>query len=875
MLVFLRRLRARVKYWNHERDVVREIEVHRAMAEEALSRRGISEQEARWRAARQLGNTTLARETSRNAWTPRVVEQMAQDLRYGRRSLIRRPTMTLVAVATLVLGLGLTGCLMTVFNAAFLRPWQVGDARRVVAVTSTMPSSVTSADGSRMSPAGLSNGVPPLAMTDVVSAAQHATYAFFVAATFRVPFEVSAGLPLVRGAFVSDNFFEIAQLPLQLGAGFGTGERGTPVAVISDGLWRAHFGADPAVVGRTTTLDRVTVTIAGVLPATFRGLPPAELSVVVPASAASAWPRSTPALLVQARAPGACCLDAFARLRPGSSVSDARQELSGLFERYLAEHALPPASIAVTDTSLASRRGIDPQSERIFALLGAGCVLVLLLSCVNVANLELARGLHRHRELQVRVCLGAARARIIRQLLTEGLLLASIAGLLAYGVAWLVPPILMRRLGGLTSVSYTPDMTVGIAIGLAAFGAAMLFSLAPALQSTRRERRNPAAMAPPAAGRGHAVILAAQLALSTVLILSGTLLTRSVTLALHGFVDFALNDVSVVQVSAPDNDPDFQNHLQLRSKWAALTAALSANRVRFAATTVPPIESRRFPVTARSASGRMHEAFTYPMAAAGLPMLGIRLVAGRLYADDATQHEVVVNQLLAEQLWPDGGAIGQELSLKGDTARYLVVGVTKNAHLTSLGELRSLVHLPLSTSVPIRFSAVIPRDRGTDDAVRRTIATVDSRLSVSIKPLADDVRPALENAIQGAWIAGTLGALALVLAVLGVYGVFALTVEERRRDIGVRVALGANPRNIAVALISAARSPIVSGIVTGLMLSLAAGQQFRAYLLGIASADPLSYVIVVAIVGASAMIAIAIPMRRALRVDPAVTLRQD
>ena len=875
MRALLRRLRARIKYRHFERDLAQELEQHRALAEAELTAAGRSARDARWQAAKQLGNTTLAREESRGIWIWRWADEVRQDLNYGIRTLLRQPTFALTAIATLTLGLGLTGSLITVFNAAFLKPWPVGDPDQVVAVSSSLTadlSRVGKISGAIRDGAGIPGG----AAREIMSSARQADFTFIssLGAGFRVPFEVTPGLPFVKAAFVSDNFMEVLRLPVRYGTGFSTkSSSDNPTVVITDELWQRVFGADPDIAGTTTTLNGVTVTINGVLPRHFIGLAPREFAVLVPASAAGAWPDLLAAAPLLATGTNACCVDIIGRRRPTSSQAALTAELTGLVQRFAREQGAAVASVQLTDTSMAGRRGVDPQSAQLYALLTTGCGLVWLLACVNVGNLELARGFRRTRELRTRLALGAGRSRIVRQLVTEALLLATVAATLACGVAYLAPPVLMQKLGATPAVRYTPDAAVALMIAALAFAAALIFGLVPAVQCTRM------GLAAEQARRSRwlrGTVLAAQLALSAVLLVSATLLWRSVSEALAGHMDFGVNDVAIVQITPPSGAPDLSDHLQLRAAWARLTAAMAADRTPFAQIYQAPIGSRRTPITASSDTGTQHDAVVFPMSSAGMSLLGVRLTRGRLYADALATHEAVVNASLAEALWPKQDPLGRQIRLGSyDSAPFTVVGVAESAHLTSLGDLKPLVHVPLPKSVPIVLTALMPRAADADAALRRVVARVDSRMAVSIRPLADDVRKALEDQIIGARIAAGLAGIALLLSIVGVFGVFAFVVEERRRDVGVRLALGAGRDDVVRAVFATAWVPLVSGIVAGLLLSLAATSTLRAYLLGVNVGDPQTYGIVTTVLGVSIGIATFIPLRRAMRVDPAITLRAE
>jgi predicted permease len=509
---------------------------------------------------------------------------------------------------------------------------------------------------------------------------------------------------------------------------------------------------------------------------------------------------------------------------------------------------------------------------------------VWLLACTNVWNLELARGLERQREVSIRLSLGAGRGRIVRQLLTEGLMLAAIAGVLAYLAARQIPAVVMTFLSDASPFGYRPDAFVALFVAAFAVGATLLFSLAPALQLTRSGWLAAPVSAVRSNRRIRSIVLATQVAIGAVLVLTGSLLARSVSHALSGRADFAVGDVSVVTVSPPPDNPDYSDHLQLRAAWARTAATMTAEGVEFAPAMQPPISNRKSLAQASSGNGHSFQTLIYPMSSAGMSVLKIPIVAGRNYSDNAQEHEIVVNERFAARMWPGESPIGQVVDvelgrlLNGNAAeqtRFVVVGVAGNAHLTSLGDIEPLIHTPLPTSVPIHLQALVRRDPSNEAAVKKIIAEHEPALSVAIAPLADGIRGALRGAISGATIAGTLGALALVLAVVGIFGVFSFVVEERRREIGIRLALGADGAQISVSVLRMLMWPLATGLGAGVAMAVAASMALRGYLLGISPLDPLAYLTAGSILVFAALVAAFGPMRRAVRVDPAVTLRQE
>lgn len=877
MAAFLRRLRARIKYWNNAGELRKELDVHRELAAASFAANGHTERESHWKAARLLGNATIAREDARDVWIARWVQQAAQDARYGLRQLIRRPSFSLTALAMLVLGLGVTASLFTIFNATFLQPWRLPNPRRVFVAESTWIANHRKPARGGVFVTFSGYGLPYLSGTAIQRDAKTADYTFLEPNLFAVPFPTASGYPFLQGAFVADNFFDVLRVPLQIGRGFSAASAsGMPVVVISDSAWRSYFGADNGIVGKTVPLAGVATTIVGVTGPGFHGLPPDQLDVIVAASSAGRWAEIPFAANLRTTDPELCCIEISGRLRPGFSRTSAAEELTFLMQRYAADHAVRPASVSVRGTSLAGRRGIESNQATLFALIAAGCILVWLLSCTNVWNLELARGIERQREVSIRLSLGAGRGRVVRQLLTEGLMLAAVAGVLAYLAASRIPPAVMTFLSDPSPFGYPTDASVAVFVAVFTVAATLVFSLAPALQLTRVGIRTSPIVTARGSRRIRSVVLATQIAIGAVLVITGSLLARSVTHALSGQADFAVGAVSLVSISPPKDNPDYQDHLQLRAAWARTAAAMKSEDVEFAPAFQAPIGDRKSLTTASGGNGRSFQSLIYPMASTGMAVLKIPMVSGRNYSDNAEDKEVVVNEQFAKRMWPGESPLGKAVDIDYPTpGRFVVVGVARNAHITSLGDIEPLIHSPLPRSVPFMLQALVRRDPVNEAAVRNVVATHEPALSVAIAPLSNNIRQAIRGAMSGATIAGALGALALTLAVVGIFGVFSFIVEERRKEIGIRVALGADRSQIGAGLVRLLALPLAAGLGAGVLMSTTAGLALRGYLLGISAFDPLAYLAAGAILGFAALAAAAVPMRRALRVDPATTLRQE
>lgn len=863
MPAFLRRLRARIKYWNHEREVAREIEVHRAMAEAALSGRGDSERDARWKAAQLLGNTTIAREDSRAMWIPIYLQQLMQDARYAVRAFRREAGFTAAAVAMLSLGLGLTTGGFALVNGLFFQGWPLpenGDLFRVQPVFQTTAGRVDD---------GLSLG----AYRHIATSARGAEYAAFSTSFVRVS-TTRDDRPtryVPTGAYVSDNFFAAMRVPLQFGTPpLSVAQSTVPTVVISYGTWQSIFGADPAVLGKTAWLAGKPATIVGVTAPQFTGLD-RPVAVYAPLWAAAELSAQSSIREAVANDP-LCCVSVVGRARPSVSRAAILSELTSLTTQYRTSIGLSALTLNLPDTSIGTAVMQRGNLAAILTLFAAGAVALLLLTGANVGNLYLARSLRRQQEIVTRLALGASRARIVRQLLTEGLALSALAGILSFVAAASVPAIAHLAGEELPPTVFAADWRAALFNAVVVLAMSLGVSLAPALRTTAVVWRGGAAMATARAGGLRSALLATQIAIATALILSAVLITRGIQHGTTAPTDFALRTTTAATIDWPrDAVPTSEQRQAFR---ADLDAAIAASALPIGLATHMPASSRAaINTTVRTPDSNIDFSTQLaPMNSAAASVLQIRLTSGRWASDVEAVHESVVNETLAKQVWPNQSAIGRTLRLGFDSAIYTVVGVTADTHILSPSAVPATMHIAPLDSTPVLLTA---SSSATESAVRTMLKTLAPNAQVNFIPLSDSIRGTMAQAMGGAAIAGGLGLAALLLAMIGVYSVFSYLVEERRREIGIRVALGADRAQVRAAMFRSTRSAIAGGLGAGLLLSAIASIALRSFLFGMSPADPVSYLVVAVTLLGTALVATFVPIRRALRVNPAVTLRAD
>jgi putative ABC transport system permease protein len=788
-----------------------------------------------------------------------ILHDLAQDTRYALRFLRRAPGFSLASVSMLTFGIGLVAGAYSVVNGLLLRPWAVPRSGEVV---------VASAERRGQPAAGrIRDGFSFGAYEHIRAHARAADYVAmkrnYLSATAQRGERVPGRVP--EAIYVSENFVEVLGLPLQRGTGLDSGAAPGSKVILSDALWRRRFNADPDIVGRTVWLSREQpATVVGIMAPTIDSLGAQRLDLVVDLPSIRVLGRVHAGLLDD---PTSCCVNIAGRLRSGWTREQAREELVLLTAQYRQSVGKAELAVALRDTT--PSRELGRPGPLVFALIGTGLLLVFLLTCANVGNLYLARSLGRRPEIAVRLSLGASRARLVRQLLTEGLVMAVLAGAGAFLVARIVPLVVFLTDEGPAS-RFVPDWRVGVVTAAAVVVACLLVALAPALQSTRIAWRGATTMISARTGRMRGAVLAAQIAIAAVLTMSAALLARGVLHAARAPTDYALHSTTMATVSVPEGRT-YDSALV-----ATLAGAAGASGLRQEpgmAVTLPghPLGFGRS--TMRLPSAVEFQIELLSLSRAAFDVLQVPLVAGRWPSADLPAGEALVNETLARRLAPVSSVLGQTFTLSFNRSGYAIVGVVRDAHLTAFDQVAPMVFVPPAVpGVPVLLARSGPE---VERQLTALVESVDPGLGLTFVPLSETAKQALRTATGGAAIAASLGLVALLLAIVGVGGVFSYLVEEQRREIGIRLALGGSRAQIAGTLARACRGAVAGGLAAGLALSIAAGIGLRSFLFGLHPLDPVSYGAVGIVLMASALIATALPLRRALRVDPAVTLRAD
>lgn len=824
-----------------------------------------------------MGNITLAREASREVWIAYWFDSLAQDVRYAFRSLRSQPGFTIAACSALVLGIGLNTSLFTFFNAVALRPWAVAD-----------PGSVVTAQYVHWSASG--RGTSGFGIAEYHYLRDHArTFSGLIA--WRQD-DARLGDEKIdrqtRFAFVSGNYFDVFGVRMQQGRGFLPEEdrAGNPqaVAVIGHRFWERQFAHDAAVVGRTFRVADVPFAIVGVAAPGFDGTePPNTQNFWVPLASLQllgADPAQALSLLTK---PNHCCSRLAGRLAPDVTREQARAELEVLSRQYRAQWNDPmwndrSRNVVLSGTALLAQPSVKAELRAVTALMFTAVLVVLLLACANVGNLLLARALARQREFAIRLSLGASRRRVVRQLLTEGLMLSLCAGTIALLVAYGLPSLVIRAaINEEIPSGIVPDVRVlAFTLAIAAL-ACLLFALAPALNVTRAAMETLVARreVTRTGRRLRSALLAAQLALSVILLASASLLVRGVQHAQTRDAGFDIDGVFVASLVFPARAYDEKRAGAFVAElYAALKADPSVASVALA-NTIPLGNARnmtgfRLPGEDERQSRMIQIESVSPEYFA---LLNIPVVAGRhLDTTDRPGGAITINEAMARRYWPGANPIGQTIVF--GNRRCEIAGIVRDAYTTGLRAVEP-VYYELTAGGP--STRLLLRSHTSDPTprLRAIVSGLDDRVLLQARPLASYRDQSLETPRAMAVTAGVVGLLALVLASVGVFGVFSYVVYERTREIGIRMAIGARPPQVVRLVLRASAWATFGGVAAGVVASFVVSRFLTGQLYGISRLDLRAYGLVAIVLTVAATLATWLPARRATRIDPATALRVD
>lgn len=805
-----------------------------------------------------------------------------EDARITVRGLIRRPSLSLTAILAATLGVGATTAVFSVVDPILFRPLPYAQEDRLVSVGMTAP-----LDANEFM---FANQYIDLRRNPGPFAAVTSFQAGSIACDLNQ--ENPERLRCLR---VESNFLETLGISLAAGRSFTREEdvpNGPRVAMISYGLWRTRFAADPNVAGRTFTLDGATTVITGVLPRNFEvpTLTPAD--VLVPEALNEVTERSGRAFRV------------FARLKPGISAMQARVQLQPNFERVLA--TVPPQFQKEVGLRVQSVRDRQTGNDRLASLALLGAVLsVLLIACANITNLLLARAITRERELSMRAALGASRWRLARLALTESLFLGLVGGAAGCGLAFALLRffISIAPQGLLRLRDSSIDLRVLTFALAASIGSSVLFGVAPAFRSARAAALNSWRATPPLRASLRTILVSAQIAISLMLLTGAGLLLRSL---------WKLESVPLGMESDRVLIAHFELGRQRYARGADQLAFFNALEQRLATLpgvesaaitdTVPPsggMHSRPFSTIEVEGRQRIHEgtggmvAWRY-VTPNYFSTLEIPILRGRGFAEKdraGDEYPLIVSETLARRIFPNEDALGKHILRDAPGPWYTIIGIAADVKNGGIAERADPEYYQLRKNVPdATFSSfagpsgwregfVVARTSIAPglvaNSLRAAIAAVDPSLPVEMEPMQQrlgeiEARPRFAAVLLGAF-AG-MGAL---LASIGLFGVMSFLVAQRTREIGVRMALGATPANIVLWTLGHAARGTSVGLLAGLGGSLIVTRFLRSMLFGVGASDPSTFAAAMIFLCVVALLAAAIPARRAARLAPVETLRQD
>lgn len=806
-----------------------------------------------------------------------------QDIRYGLRMLARNPGFTAVAVLAIALGIGVNAGIFSVLNGAALRMLPVPSAEQIVSIDQIFQGRIKRNVHGEPTLFSYSEYQEYRANNHVFSGL--IAYDPFLNATL-----AGGRARQLYGQLTSCNYFDALNEHPPLGRGFvetdcAVSSAGT-VVVLSDQLWQGAFGADPTLIGKRVVLNHTAFTVIGIAPPGFGGTEPIPSSFWVPITMQPVLEPDTD-LLSDANV---SWLALLARVKPGVSIGKVRADLSVIANAIDERHAGRKTFLAIRTATFLGR----PEEHNF--MLGAAAVilvgfgLVLLIACANVANLMLARATARQREMAIRRSVGAGRWRLIRQLLTESLMLALMGGaagsILAFWSFDALSNFVISHLPHGTpelALNLTPDLRVlGYALLLTVI-TGVVSGLAPALHASRADvntawKEGDSQFGTRGSWLRHSLV-GVQVAVCMILLIAAGLLLRGLYFAQTVDPGFTMSNITVasmdLRTQGYQEEPAAAIERRLKEKVAALPGVDSVVEAR-----QTPLNDNHW-MTNFSIPGKPEEYDIEDNAVSQgyFSMIGIPIVRGR----DFTEQEVrtganvaIVTETTARKFWPNEDPIGKILR-EGGTADLQIVGVVRDAQVSHLGETPKLyVYLPAGPKEQSRLQLMIHGGGGfaaIAAGVRSAAADVDPEVLVDVTKFEDNLENWRVPARIVAGLSGSLGALALLLAAVGVYGVVSYAVSRRTREIGIRMTLGADGRDVMGLLLRQSMRPVLIGGAIGIVCCAGVSWVLSSILFGISAHDPIAFLFVPAFLVGIALLASYVPARRATKVNPVVALR--
>ncbi|MDQ2775238.1 MAG: ABC transporter permease [Acidobacteriota bacterium] len=848
MKQLLRRLRYLLNRRRFDRELADDMEFHREMAGGSGAA---------------FGSTLRLREEAREAWGWTWLDRLWHDLRYAVRMLRKSPGFTVTAVLMLAIGIGVNVAAFGFFDLMVLRPLPVRDPATLVRFHRRAPQAYAFA----------------LPYPEMDFFRVHSRTLAAVLALNITKVAIEGEEKQINAQFVTANFFRelgaTAYLGRMLDLARDEPASADPVVVLGHGFWQRHFGSDPLIVGKIIRLNDKPATVIGVGRAEFSGLSLDEPDLWAPLIQQPYFARGSH--LLTDFSVNSSGVRMWGRLQPGFSPKAAEQELGSLAVQLRKQRpgdiwekeSIPsePGGYAKS-LRIGDRRGTGREDNNemypVFAMIGALCVLILSVACGNLGSLLLARGVARQREISIRVSVGAGSGRLIRQLLTESLLLAVLGAAGGLVLGYIVLRSLMVWTATPAWLNPMPDWRVALfAIGVG-FAATILFGLTPALQLARQRHR---------ATFTRQILIGAQAAASCVLLIVAGLLVRALDHATSVPQGFAYAQVISIDPGlvrhgySPEKARTYldvlQNRLRALPGVETVSLVLGSPLGNMSIGAEITVDGRQVNIQINHVEPEFFRTMRIPL------LLGRNLTRG-------DTHAIVISDSMARAAWPGKDALGRKFTMDAD---YTVVGIAGNARLTDLQDSDSVeVYFPVEAGDLPSLSVLVKTVGPPENIAGRAASiakSIDNRVFPEVQLMRNMFRQKLHGAEYSALSVSLLGVVALLLTCIGVVGLVAYAVSQHTKEIGIRMALGAKPSDVLAVVLRQFSHPVAVGLVVGVSGAALLSELLRRVLYGISHLDPAAYLAAIALFVVTISLAALLPARRALRVDPMLALRYD